>query len=101
VLCVPLEVRGEVIALCASIRKTSANFTKNEDMQFLSVLASLPALAIENARLYENLKSTYMMVVMGALWWHRCGALSYHTGNVLFSEFYILYSPNNRIFHIW
>ena len=66
VLCVPLEVRGEVIGIMRVYTKDERKFHENE-MQFLSVLASLAALAIENARLYENLKSTYDGV-MGALW---------------------------------
>ncbi|HEY1350439.1 MAG TPA: GAF domain-containing protein, partial [Ktedonobacteraceae bacterium] len=39
----------------------------DDDIQFLSVLASLAALAIENANLYHNLKSSYDGV-MDALW---------------------------------
>jgi len=39
----------------------------DEDIQFLSVLASLAALAIENANLYESLKNSYDGV-MDVLW---------------------------------
>jgi GAF domain-containing protein len=45
---------------------TPTNFHQ-DDIQFLSVLASLAALAIENARLYESVKSTYDGV-MNAFW---------------------------------
>jgi GAF domain-containing protein len=38
-----------------------------DDIQFLSVLASLAALAIENANLYESLKNSYDGV-MDVLW---------------------------------
>ena len=45
---------------------TSTTFNY-DDIQFVSVLASLSALAIENARLYENVKSSYHGVV-DAFW---------------------------------
>ncbi|WP_069803978.1 GAF domain-containing protein [Thermogemmatispora onikobensis] len=65
-LCVPLEVRGEVIGVLRVYTAEPATFHE-DDVQFLTVLASLAALAIENARLYENLKSSYDGV-MDALW---------------------------------
>ena len=39
----------------------------DDDIQFLSVLASLAGLAIENANLYDNLKNSYEGV-MDVLW---------------------------------
>jgi GAF domain-containing protein len=66
VLCVPLEVHGNAIGVMRVYTKSQTHFTE-DDMQFLSVLASLAALAIENARLYENIKSTYHGV-MSAFW---------------------------------
>jgi GAF domain-containing protein len=45
---------------------TPTDFTE-DDIQFLSVLASLAALAIENARLYESIRSSYDGV-MSAFW---------------------------------
>ncbi|WP_052890020.1 GAF domain-containing protein [Thermogemmatispora carboxidivorans] len=65
-LCVPLEVRGEVIGVLRVYTAEPTTFHE-DDVQFLTVLASLAALAIENARLYENLKSSYDGV-MDALW---------------------------------
>ncbi len=66
VLCVPLEVHGRAIGVMRVYTNTAVTFTQ-EDIQFLSVLASLAALAIENARLYENIKSSYTGV-MNAFW---------------------------------
>ncbi len=66
VLCVPLEVRGEAIGVMRVYTKEERQFHEN-DQQFLSVLASLAGLAIENARLYESLKSSYDGV-MDAFW---------------------------------
>jgi GAF domain-containing protein len=66
VLCVPLEVRGEAIGVLRVY--TSERHTFHEDdIQFLSVLASLAALAISNANLYESVKYAYDGV-MDVLW---------------------------------
>jgi GAF domain-containing protein len=65
-LCVPLEVRGEAIGVLRVYTGEPTTFNDN-DVQFLTVLASLAALSIENARLYENLKNSYDGV-MDALW---------------------------------
>jgi GAF domain-containing protein len=66
VLCVPLEVRGEAIGIMRVYTGEPATF-REDDIQFLSVLASLAALAIENANLYESLKRSYDGV-MDVLW---------------------------------
>lgn len=66
ILCVPLEVRGEAIGVMRVYTDVLIEFG-DDDTKFLSVLASLAALAIENARLYESIKSSYEGV-MAALW---------------------------------
>ncbi len=66
VLCVPLEVHGNAIGVLRVYTAEACTF-HDEDIQFLSVLASLAALAIENANLYHNLKSSYDGM-MDALW---------------------------------
>ena len=66
VLCVPLEVGGEAIGVLRVYTDEPCIFHEN-DIQFLSVLASLAALAIENANLYESLKNSYDGV-MDVLW---------------------------------
>ncbi len=66
VLCVPLEVRGEAIGVMRVYTDKPTDFHE-DDIQFLSVLASLAALAIENARLYESVKNSYDGVI-SALW---------------------------------
>lgn len=66
VLCVPLEVRGEAIGVIRVYTKQQVVFAE-DDIQFLTVLASLAALSIENSRLYESVCNSYNGV-MGALW---------------------------------
>ncbi len=65
-LCVPLEVRGEAIGVMRVYTHESTTFHE-DDVQFLSVLASLSGLAIENARLFESVKSSYHGVI-DAFW---------------------------------
>jgi GAF domain-containing protein len=69
VLCVPLEVRGDAIGVMRVYTDTPTRFNE-DDVQFLSVLASLSALAIENARLYESIKSSYDGVVEAFWGWN-------------------------------
>ncbi|SRR6266568_4196795 len=66
VLCVPLEVHGKAIGVMRVYTSEACTFHES-DVQFLSVLASLAALAIENANLYDNLKRSYDGV-MDVLW---------------------------------
>lgn len=66
VLCVPLEVHGKAIGIMR-VYTTEARTFHSDDIQFLAVLASLSALAIENANLYYNLKSSYDGI-LDALW---------------------------------
>lgn len=66
VLCVPLEVHGKAIGVMRVYTSQCHTFHQN-DIQFLTVLASLSALAIENASLYDGLKQSYD-TVMDTLW---------------------------------
>ena len=65
-LCVPLEVHGRAIGVMRVYTAERTDFHE-DDVQFLTVLASLSALAIENARLYENIRESYHGV-MSAFW---------------------------------
>jgi len=66
VLCVPLEVHGKAIGVLRVYTGEVCTFHE-DDIQFLTVLASLSALAIENANLYDSLKRSYDGV-MDVLW---------------------------------
>lgn len=66
VLCVPLEVHGRFIGVMRVYTSEACTFHE-DDIQFLSVLASLSALAIENARLYESVKQSFDSV-LEVLW---------------------------------
>ena len=65
-LCVPLEVRGQAIGVMRVYTGEPTDF-QEDDVQFLFVLASLSALAIANARLYEGIKDSYQGVMSAFL----------------------------------
>jgi len=59
ILCVPLLVRGRVIGVLEVLNKVdNARFT-TEDRDLLTILAAQSAVAIENARLYQNLREEH------------------------------------------
>jgi len=66
VFCVPLVSRGQAIGVLRVYSDTEREFD-SFDEEFLRTLASVSALAIENARLYEALKQDYD-ATLGALW---------------------------------
>jgi len=72
VLCVPLEVHGRAIGVMRVYTAEAVEF-QEEDVQFLSVLASLAGLAIENARLYESIRNSYQGVM--AVFWGSSDAI--------------------------
>jgi GAF domain-containing protein len=74
VLCVPLEVHGKAIGVLRVYTSEKCIFHE-DDIQFLTVLASLAALAIENASLYDNLKRSYDGV-MDVLWGVNLNAIN-------------------------
>lgn len=53
ILCVPLRSKGKTIGAIEAINKTSGSFDE-EDLNLLTSMASSAAIAIENARLYEQ-----------------------------------------------
>ena len=61
-LCAPLKAHGETIGVLRVYTDTPVTF-QDEDKKFLSVLASLAAQAIENARLYDAVKTSYDGIV--------------------------------------
>ncbi len=55
VLCVPLQVKGQVIGALEVLNKQDGTFTAH-DLRLLSSLADLAAQSIENARLHEQVQ---------------------------------------------
>ncbi|TMD06340.1 MAG: GAF domain-containing protein [Chloroflexi bacterium] len=59
IIAVPLIVRGEVIGAVYVDNPFKAGLFEESDKEFLQALAHQAAIAIENARLYTQLKSSY------------------------------------------
>jgi signal transduction histidine kinase len=55
ILCVPIATHGRVIGVVQVLNRSGGPFT-DDDQRLLEALASMGAVAIENARLYEHLE---------------------------------------------
>jgi len=55
-LCIPLMVKGRLIAIFGLDNKMSGDKFTSEDMELLSTVANQAAIAIENAKLYEEMR---------------------------------------------
>jgi len=61
-MCAPLRIKDNVIGVINLSSKEPANYTA-EDLKLLSALTLQAAAAIENARLYDNLKESFLTAV--------------------------------------
>ena len=59
ILAVPLLIRGECIGAVYVDNPFKSGIFKDEDLEFLQVIAHQAAIAIDNARLFSSLKSSY------------------------------------------
>jgi len=59
---IPFKVKEQTIALLALGRKRSGDFVNSEDLELLQTLANHAAMAMENARLYQNLRGQMQTV---------------------------------------
>lgn len=57
ILCVPVKLKDEVVGVMRLYTSEMRHFT-DDDIFFLSAVANLGAIALENARLYEAIKSS-------------------------------------------
>ena len=73
VLCVPLLVKNKVIGLLRVYSSLTHRFTPDE-VDFLSALADQVATAIENARLFEHVKSDYEDLTQNVWKWYDWGS---------------------------
>lgn len=55
ILGIPLQIRGQVIGVLEALNKTGDGIFTQDDLHTLSTLAAHAAIAVENARLYENM----------------------------------------------
>jgi signal transduction histidine kinase len=60
---VPLTIKGRTIGVLEVLNKYSGSGFNQEDIQLMSYIATQAAIAIENARLYENLREEREQIV--------------------------------------
>lgn len=72
-LTVPLKVKGRSIGVLRIYTSTTYDFNAPE-MEFLTALASFGAIAIENARLFEHVKTEYEELTKDVWRWYDWGS---------------------------
>ena len=63
IIAVPLKVRGKLIGVCQVLNKRGGGEFNHADMDLLEALANQSAVAIENARLYQDLQQSFVATV--------------------------------------
>ncbi|MBI5894238.1 MAG: GAF domain-containing protein [Deltaproteobacteria bacterium] len=58
-LCVPVKIRGNVIGVLQAINSKTDCFT-DDDMSLFAMFSNQVAIALDNARLYEEIKETFI-----------------------------------------
>jgi signal transduction protein with GAF and PtsI domain len=72
ILSVPVSIRGTAIGVLRVYTSNPYSFSRSE-IDFLSSLASIGAIAIENARLFEHIKSEYEELTRDVWKWYDWG----------------------------
>ncbi|OGW40481.1 MAG: hypothetical protein A2010_05950 [Nitrospirae bacterium GWD2_57_9] len=72
-LSVPLRVKGKAIGVLRVYTSTPYEFS-NAEIEFLTALASFGAIAIENARLFEHVKTEYEELTKDVWKWYDWGS---------------------------
>jgi len=60
ILCVPVKVKGNLIGVLQAINRLDDEGFKEEDIGLFQLLANQVAIAIDNARLYEEIRETFI-----------------------------------------
>jgi len=59
ILCLPLLIKDRIIGVVEAINKIGESRFSHDDLELLQAMANQEAIAIENARLYEDLKDLF------------------------------------------
>ena len=62
-LCMPIIIKGELLGVLNLAKVTEGRPFTNSDMEMVSVLCGQAGIAIENARLYEKVESSYIGII--------------------------------------
>ena len=74
ILCVPMRLRDEVIGVMRVYTSEPWDFD-NQDIEFIEAVANLGAIALENARRYQEVKANYDTVRQDLLEWYSMWGL--------------------------
>lgn len=72
ILCVPISAKGQIIGVLRIYTTKFHRFTENE-REFISGISEIGGIAIENARMYDRLKSEYDSVLNETHKWFEFG----------------------------
>lgn len=61
-MCVPLKMRDKVIGVI-NVHSAPPHIYSAEDLKLLATIAAQAAIAVENARLYENMRETFLTTI--------------------------------------
>jgi len=75
ILSVPMKLRGEIIGVVRVYSSEKREFNEN-DTYFVQAVANLGAIALENARLYENIQKNYDDLRQEMLEWRTSMAVT-------------------------
>ena len=60
ILCVPLKIKDKIIGVLEAVNKLDGEVFDEKDLELFQLLANQVAIAIDNARLYEELQETFL-----------------------------------------
>ncbi|MBI3920837.1 MAG: GAF domain-containing protein [Armatimonadetes bacterium] len=63
IICVPIIVKEKLIGVIEVLNRADGTFFERRDMNLLTALASEAGIALENARLYGDLRSLYLNII--------------------------------------
>jgi signal transduction histidine kinase len=83
-VCVPVRTRGKTIGVLQVLNKRGHSSFDSEDMSLMITMASQAAIAIENIRLYQDLRDEKDRIIQGQENVRRQVARNLHDGTVQF-----------------
>jgi signal transduction histidine kinase len=84
IVCVPIQIRGRTIGVLEALNKRSEQGFDSEDLRLMVTTANQAAIAIENARLYQNLRDERDRIIQAQEDVRRQVARNLHDGTVQF-----------------
>lgn len=84
VVCAPIQIRGKTIGVLEALNKRSEQGFDSEDMRLMITTANQAAIAIENTRLYQNMREDRDRVLQVQEDVRRQVARNLHDGTVQF-----------------